>query len=85
VHFEPDIISLIDLISIHLHTHACTVDHSMRKKYRSAIYTYSDGQAKQCHEILRQLQNNFELKIITQVLPFVEFKANKALFGNLNT
>ena len=77
VYFEPDIISLIDLISIHLHTHACTTNHSMRNKYRSAIYTYSDGQAKQSHEILRQLQSDFELRIITQVLPFGEFKANK--------
>lgn len=78
VHFEPDVILLADLVSIHLHTHACMADHSMRSKYRSAVYTYSDGQAKQSHDILRDLQSDFELKIITQVLPFGEFKANKA-------
>ena len=77
VHFEPDIISLFDLISIHLHTHACTADHSMRNKYRSAVYTYSDEQAINSHVILRQLQHDFELKIITQVLPFSKFKTNK--------
>tara|TARA_R110000744_G_scaffold78514_4_gene154634 strand:- start:16194 stop:16721 length:528 start_codon:yes stop_codon:yes gene_type:complete len=77
VYFEPDVISLIDLISIHLHTHACTADHSMRSKYRSAVYTYSDEQAEQSDAILRELQPDFEESIITKVLPYQEFKANK--------
>ena len=77
VYFEPDVISLANLVSIHLHTHACTADHSMRHKYRSAIYTYSAEQASKVDIVLRQLQTDFNEKIITQVLPFCAFKANK--------
>jgi peptide-methionine (S)-S-oxide reductase len=78
VFFDPNIISLKDLISIHLHTHACTVDHSMRNKYRSAVYVYSDVQSVQAQSILHELQGDFTQKIITKALPFVAFKANKA-------
>ncbi|WP_310733253.1 peptide-methionine (S)-S-oxide reductase [Colwellia sp. 6M3] len=77
VYFEPDVISLANLVSIHLHTHACTADHSMRHKYRSAIYTYSAEQASKVDIVLRQLQTDFNEKIITQVLTFCAFKANK--------
>jgi len=82
VYFDPDIISLTDLVSIHLHTHSSMADHSMRNKYRSAIYTYSDAQTEQSHEILRLLQPGFAKKIITQVLPFSGFKANKVELTN---
>ncbi len=78
VYFEPEIISLHDLLSIHLHTHACTANHAMRNKYRSAVYYYNDLQAQQSVKILQQLQEDFQQEIITQVLPFSEFKANKA-------
>ena len=44
VYFDPSIISLRTLIEIHLHTHASTTNHSMRQKYRSAIYTYNESQ-----------------------------------------
>jgi peptide-methionine (S)-S-oxide reductase len=78
VFFDANIISLKDLISIHLHTHACTADHSMRNKYRSAVYVYSDVQREQTRSMLQELQSDFTKKIITKVLPFVAFKANKA-------
>ena len=78
VFFDANIISLKDLISIHLHTHACTADHSMRNKYRSAVYVYSDVQNEQTQSILQALQSDFTQKIITKILPFVAFKANKA-------
>ncbi len=40
VDFDPAQISLADLIEIHLRTHASTSQHSMRQKYRSAIYAF---------------------------------------------
>jgi peptide-methionine (S)-S-oxide reductase len=43
VYFDPSMITLKTLIEIHLHTHASTVNHSIRQKYRSAIYTYNDN------------------------------------------
>jgi peptide-methionine (S)-S-oxide reductase len=39
IHYDRDKISLKSLIEIHLHTHQSTSNHSMRNKYRSAIYT----------------------------------------------
>ena len=40
VHFNPEKISIKDLIAVHLHTHKSTSSHSMRSKYRSAVYTF---------------------------------------------
>lgn len=75
--FDQALISLQTLIEIHLHTHASTSNHSMRKKYRSAIYTYNDVQNQEASKILDSLQSDFDKPIITQVLPFYSFKANK--------
>src|SRR3954451_12716902 len=40
VTYDPLVITLTDLITIHLHTHASTSNHSMRQKYRSAVYWF---------------------------------------------
>ena len=77
VYFDQTILSLQSAIEIHLHTHASTSNHSMRKKYRSAIYTYNEQQYKEVREILILLQNDFDEPIITQILPFHSFKSNK--------
>jgi len=82
VYFDSTIISLQSVIEIHLHTHASTANHSMRKKYRSAIYTYNDKQYKEACETLARLQSDFDKSIITQVLPFNSFKTNKDEFLN---
>lgn len=42
VHYNAAVISPMDLTAIHLHTHQSTVDHSMRGKYRSAIYIFDE-------------------------------------------
>jgi len=39
-------ITLKTLIEIHLHTHKSTKEHSMRTKYRSAIYYFTKEQKK---------------------------------------
>ncbi|MDX2367077.1 MAG: peptide-methionine (S)-S-oxide reductase [Colwellia sp.] len=77
VYFDQSLISLQTLIEIHLHTHASTSNHSMRKKYRSAIYTDNDDQNQEARKILDSLQSDFDKPIITQVLPFYSFKVNK--------
>ena len=38
VHFNTERISLKTLIEIHLHTHKSTSNHSLRERYRSAVY-----------------------------------------------
>jgi peptide-methionine (S)-S-oxide reductase len=77
LNFDSHIISLEVLIQIHLETHSCTANHSMRKKYRSAVYHTNENQQWAAVRILRNYQNNFKISIITQVIPLVDFKLNK--------
>lgn len=65
--FDPTVISLSTLIEIHLHTHASTSNHSMRGKYRSAIYAYDEVQYNQAVNILDACRADFEQPVITQV------------------
>ncbi|WP_298766745.1 peptide-methionine (S)-S-oxide reductase [uncultured Polaribacter sp.] len=83
VSFYADKIDLKTLIEIHLLTHKSTSNHSMRKKYRSAIYYFSNAQKLASEKIINQLQNNlFDKKIVTQVLPFQQFKPSAVAFQN---
>ena len=80
VHYDPDIIRLQDLIEIHLHTHKSTSNHSFRKKYRSAIYYYEASKKEEIQHILKDLQSDFELPIITLALPFNDFVSSSEEF-----
>lgn len=82
VQFDATVIPLKILVAIHLRTHKSTVQHSMRKKYRSAIYYYDQPQKEVLNEILVAAQADFEDKIITQVLPFISFKASREEITN---
>lgn len=82
VTYESSVISLKDLIDIHLHTHASTSLHSMRSKYRSAVYWFNTADEREIKLIIERLRDDFEQPIITNVLPFVSFKAS--LPGHLN-
>jgi len=82
VHFNPDEIALQIVIEIHLHTHKSTSNHSMREKYRSAIYTFSGKQEKIATQLLASFQSEFDHKLITKVLPFSVFKASRESIQN---
>lgn len=82
VHFDPNIISLDLLIEIHLHTHSSTSGHSMRQKYRSAVYSYNEKQKTASRIILQNLQANFDHPLVTQVLSFRKFKLSPEEFQN---
>ncbi|NJW53728.1 peptide-methionine (S)-S-oxide reductase [Salinimicrobium oceani] len=82
VHYLPKKVKLERLLEIHLHTHNSTVNHSFRKKYRSAVYCFSSEKEKQVKAILEVLQKQFEEKLVTQVLPFQEFKASRESIQN---
>lgn len=77
VHFDPTAISLTTLIEIHLHTHHCTAQHSMRQQFRSAVYVFDEQQGIEAQHILNALQADFSAPIITQVLPFASFRPSK--------
>ena len=80
VHFEVDEISLKDLITIHLHTHESSSNHSMRGKYRSAVYTFDAKQGLQVSAILTELKPDFNNKLVTKVYPFRKFKPSEEMF-----
>ncbi|MFS4491393.1 peptide-methionine (S)-S-oxide reductase [Maribacter sp. 2308TA10-17] len=82
VHFDSSKISLRDIIAIHLHTHKSTSEHSMRSKYRSAIYVFSEKDELLTVKILSDLQEDFERNLITQVLTFKAFKLSDEMFHN---
>ena len=82
VHFQEAVISLKILLHIHLLTHSSSSQHSMRSKYRSAIYVYTDQQEKQAKAIIQELQTGFPQPIITEVVQAYHFKGNEAQFLN---
>jgi len=82
VHFDPNQISLAVLLEIHLITHSATANHSMRGKYRSAVYAFSTAQAQEVTTLLYQLQAQFERELVTTVYLFGYFKENEAQFLN---
>ena len=82
VHFDADVISLKTLIAVHLHTHSCTSTHSMRTKYRSAIYTFNDEQTEPARQAITVFQDDFENTIITEIIPFKDFKLNQETYLN---
>ena len=54
----------------------------MRTKYRSAVYVFSEAQKQEAEQILAWLQNQFENKLITEVLAFKSFKASREQIQN---
>ena len=82
VHFNTDEITLSILIEIHLLTHRSTSNHSMRKKYRSAIYVFLENQKEEVITILNTLKLQFKDEVITQVLNYKAFKPSEEEFHN---
>ncbi len=80
VRYDETKIPLDILVEIHLRTHKSTSNHSMRSKYRSAIYTFDDAQKATVEAILVQKQALFEKQIVTGVYPFKNFKSNKEAY-----
>ena len=82
VHFNTEAISLQTLIEIHLNTHRSTTDHSMRGKYRSAVYVFSEEQKNESRSIIKSFQLDFENSLVTEILEFREFKPSREQITN---
>ena len=82
VHFNNNQIDLNLLVEIHLKTHSSTSSHSMRGKYRSAVYTFEDTQIPEVQDIINNLQNKFDNQLITKIHPFRAFKPSPEQFIN---
>ena len=74
VTFNPELISLKNLIDVHLHTHSSTRNHSMRDRYRSGVYAIAPKQLPEITDALMALQSEFTEKLITQAYVFNLFK-----------
>ncbi|MBJ7882170.1 peptide-methionine (S)-S-oxide reductase [Gelidibacter salicanalis] len=77
VHFNIKCVTLTTLIEIHLFTHKSKSDHSMRGKYRSAIYTFNNTQHEDVVQLLKGFQIEQDQKFITQVLLFQFFEPSR--------
>lgn len=82
VHFNAEKIALETLVEIHLYTHKSNSNHSMRTKYRSAVYLFTEAQKQQATTIIKAFQIAFDNKLITQVLSFETFKASREQIQN---
>ncbi len=80
VHFDPAVISVSTLVAIHLYSHSSTASHSMRWKYRSAVYVFEEGQVGEVKWALTAIEKELGGKVITQVLTFGAFTLNSAEF-----
>lgn len=77
VTYDDNLIPFPALIAIHLHTHSSDSQHSMRDKYRSAVYIFQEEDVLLAEETIKTLQQDFEQTIITQVLPFAGFERSR--------
>lgn len=75
--YDRTIIPFETLIAVHLYTHSCTSEHSMRGKYRSAVYTFNDEDIDLAENAISSLQRDFDAPLITTVIPFGAFRLNK--------
>ncbi|MBD3581269.1 peptide-methionine (S)-S-oxide reductase [Flavobacterium selenitireducens] len=65
------------LIEIHLMTHSSASRHSMRQKYRSAVYWFDEKDAEAIRRHIARLSQANGVDYITEALQFKEFKLNK--------
>lgn len=82
VHFNRECITLHTLIKIHLLTHNSRSNHSMREKYRSAVYTFDEDQFDSATVLLRGFQEEFNQELITKVLSFKDFVPSREQITN---
>lgn len=78
--FRPEKISLGSLIEVHLRTHASTSNHSMRQKYRSAVYVMDEAQAEAAQRVLTDVGPGFDAPLVTRILNFRTFRVSDERF-----
>lgn len=74
VSFAPIEIDLETLIDIHTLTHSSSSNHSMRTKYKSAIYSFNELQLAEVTEILARKNNLLTDKLVVENLNYAGFK-----------
>ncbi len=82
LHFNSETIDLRVLLEIHLHTHKSRSNHSMRKKYRSAVYVFDMSQKEEVAGLMDDFQIVYKGELVTKVLQFNAFKPSEKQFQN---
>jgi len=82
VHYDANVIELKDLVAIHLDTHKSTENHSMRIKYRSAVYFFKQDDELALKGIITDILQDFETPLITKILPFGAFTSSEERYHN---
>ncbi|MEM9580239.1 MAG: peptide-methionine (S)-S-oxide reductase [Pseudomonadota bacterium] len=82
VSFDAAVVPFDALIRVHLATHASTSAHSMRGKYRSAVYTRDAEMAELARQAIRSAETENDASFVTLVLPHCGFKSSDAQFHN---
>ena len=76
VRYDPRLITLEQLLDVHLRTHSAFTAHALRGKYRSAVYYYYEEQRIRSERWLAEVKRVREQSPLTLVLPFGEFIAS---------
>jgi peptide-methionine (S)-S-oxide reductase len=79
---DEDAVPLRVLLEIHLRTHASGAEHSMRKKYRSAVYVPCEALGARVAEVIRELSPWLGFEPVTKVLSLRSFRLNEERFLN---
>lgn len=80
--YDPDHLSLRDLLTVHLSTHASTTTHKMRGKYRSAVYVQNAEHRQECAALIAGLGAETDMPFVTRVLMHRSFKPSDERFHN---
>ncbi|WP_325893497.1 peptide-methionine (S)-S-oxide reductase [Grimontia sp. NTOU-MAR1] len=71
--FDEEVISLDEVIRVHLDSHACTSNHSFRESYPSAIYPTNAAHMEKCSKALASAASDYVNPLVTKVVPMVAF------------
>ena len=80
VTFDPGACNLATLIDVHIRTHSAFSDHSMRGKYRSAVYARGVDAMDDARSALAAVQATLAEPLVTRVLAFEDFKPSDERF-----
>ena len=73
VEYDPLTIPVHVLVGAHLHTHHATSNHPLRRRYPSAIYTYTESQRLVVLEAIARHQEDFAEPLVTGVEEAMSF------------
>jgi peptide-methionine (S)-S-oxide reductase len=79
---DEELMPLRALLEIHLRTHASGSDHSMRRKYRSAVYAQEARLRRRAEQEMGALASSLRYVPVTKVLSLAGFRLNDERFLN---